>query len=840
MQQSLYFFLNGGKKFMLTKTINSSWQMRRVNDPQWLPAAVPGSVYGDLLAAGKMEDPFYRANEEDALKLMEYDYEYRTSFDAEASMLQCEENILQFMGLDTLADIYLNDTLIGSADNMHRVFEYSVRPLLKAAGNELHIIFHSPLKFFRESYARNPLNGSSDCINGFTMLRKAHCMSGWDWGPRLPDAGIWRDVNLLGINDARFENVYITQEHHSDADHHVSDVTLGLRVDFRRLSEKHSLRFFDDAAADAYTLHTEVLDPDGKKIAETDNTETIEIHDPKLWWPNGFGDQPLYTVRMTLLHDGKVLDTCEKRIGLRTITMTIEKDAHGSSFAPTINGVQIFAMGADYIPEDNLLGRVTPERTHHLLEDCRLANFNFIRVWGGGYYPDDWFYDACDELGLLVWQDFMFACAVYDLTPEFEQSVRAEFTDNIRRLRHHASLALWCGNNEIESSTTWYDFPMKNRSDYIKLFEYIIPSVLKKEDPQHFYWPSSPSSCGGFDNPGDEHRGDAHYWDVWHGNKPFTEYRKFSFRFLSEFGFQSFPCLATVKQFTEPEDRNIFSYVMEKHQRNGAANGKIMNYLEQTYLYPTDFDTMLYASQLLQADAIRYGVEHFRRIRGICMGSIYWQLNDCWPVASWASIDYYGRWKALHYMAKRFFAPILLSCAEESTLTQDPNVNAQPYDLQKKIHLCVTNESLKAHELTVQWALRDTAGTIIRRGEKKLSAAPLSATWLDEEDFADAKERDQYISYEALENGTVISSGTVLFIAPKFFRFRDPALTCTVSGNRITVTASAYARSVEISDEDGTLLLSDNYFDMNAGTREVEILRGTAKNLHVRSVYDIH
>jgi len=824
---------------MIKETIQSSFQMRRIGESEWLPATVPGSVYGDLLANGKMEDPFYRANEEVALKLMEYDYEYETVFDAQKALLNCEQIMLSFEGLDTLADISLNGQLLGHTDNMHRTWEFPVSDLLTETGNHLHIVFHSPVKFFREAYAKNPLSGSSDCIDGFSMLRKAHSMSGWDWGPRLPDAGIWRNINLIGIDNARFENVYIMQNHEKNSSDGLTEVKLSFRIDFKRLNTKHALRFFDDPEAADYSFHVDVFDPNGQKIASEDNAQELLISDPQLWWPNGYGAHPLYKVCISLLHGDKELDRIEKNIGLRTMTMTIQKDEHGESFAPTVNGVQFFAMGADYIPEDNLLGRVNPQRTHKLLEDCIAANFNFIRVWGGGYYPDDWFYDSCDELGLFVWQDFMFACAVYDLSPEFEKNLRAEFVDNIRRLRHHASLALWCGNNEIESSITWWDFPQKYRADYIKLFEYIIPSILQNEDPQRFYWPSSPSSVGNFDNPCDEKRGDSHYWDVWHGNKPFTEYRKFNFRFLSEFGFQSFPCLASVKQFTLPEDRNIFSYVMEKHQRNGSANGKIMTYLEQTYLYPTDFDTLLYASQLLQADAIRYGVEHFRRIRGICMGTIYWQLNDCWPVASWASIDYYGRWKALHYMAKRFFAPVMLSCAEEGTLTQNTNVNAQPFDLKKSIHLCLSNETMQQHNVTVRWALRDTWGNILRGGEKEIAANSLTSIWLEKEELADADIYENYVSYEAEEDGTIISCGSVLLCAPKFFHFRHPALTCQVNGDKIIVSASAYARSVEITDEDGALLLSDNYFDMNAGIREVTILEGIAEKLSVRSVYDI-
>lgn len=441
-------------------------------------------------------------------------------------------------------------------------------------------------------------------------------------------------------------------------------------------------------------------------IPETTAAEqVITIEHPQLWWPNGLGKQPLYRVTVRLATG----DTRMWRIGLRTMTVSREKDEWGEEFCHVVNGMKVFAMGADYIPEDNILARVTPERTRRLLEDCKAANFNAIRVWGGGYYPDDAFYDICDELGLMVWQDLMYACAFYDLTPDFERSIRVETHQNVARLRHHASLALICGNNEMEmfmagansaliNHRTWEFVPTypHHITDYVKMFEYILPAIVKETAPQTYWWPASPSSGGNFDAPNDENRGDNHYWDVWHGEKPFTEYRKFFFRYASEFGFQSFPCLKSVKQFTLPDDRNIFSRVMERHQRNQAANGKILSYLSQTFRYPNSFDDLLYASQLMQAEAIRYGVEHWRRNRGRCMGAIIWQLNDIWPVASWASIDYYGRWKALHYAAKRFFAPVMISAEEEGELSQNPKINEyHPAPLEKSFRLNVCNETLR-------------------------------------------------------------------------------------------------------------------------------------------------
>ena len=489
-----------------------------------------------------------------------------------------------------------------------------------------------------------------------------------------------------------------------------------------------------------------------------------------------------------------------------------------------------------------MIARTSRERTRRLLEDAKAANFNSIRVWGGGYYPEDWFYDACDELGLIVWQDFMFACAVYDLSEEFEENIIAEAKDNIKRLRHHASLGLWCGNNEMElfvKQGEWVNSP-KEQSDYVKMYEYILPKVLKEYDPETFYWPASPSSGGCFDEPNDENRGDVHYWDVWHGNKPITEYRKFRFRYLSEFGFQAFPSVKTIESFTLPEDRNIYSYVMEKHQRNAAANGKISSYMAQTYLYPTSFDRIVYASQLLQAQAIRYGVEHFRRWRGRCMGTVIWQLNDCWPVASWSSVDYYGRWKALHYYAKRFFAPVLLSCEEEGILTQDTNPNAEPYEVIKSVRFNVSNETLQDREVTVEWHLRDAAGEVKAHKEEQIRVPALSAVWLSKVSLPQAELYSDHVSYVLKENGEIIGEGSVIFCQPKYYKFANPHLSARVEGDEIIVTAKAYAKDVELLNENEDWVLSDNYFDMEPGERRVKILRGSGDKVRVRSVFDIH
>ena len=828
---------------MYSISLMSDWQLKRLSNGTVFKTSLPASVYSTLLEHQVIPDPYWRNNEDMLRDLMYENFMFSINFEASPELLTHELQLLRCEGIDTVADLYLNDIWLGRADNMHRCWEFNVTQALKPGTNELKLVFESPFRLADEAYTVCPTQGTEDAWRGFSHIRKAHYMYGWDWGAHLPDMGVFRPIKLLGISQARINSVHIRQTHEQQ------QVRLDINPCLNFSDQwQQDRQIFDHPAglADhALDYSITIREPDGREIIFKNSPDHICIEQPQLWWPNGLGDQPLYQITCILHADGQEVDRWQRQIGLRQMTVDTSADTWGERFAHQVNGVNFFAMGADYIPEDHMLPRTHPERTRRLLEDCKKANFNSIRVWGGGYYPDDYFYDLCDELGLVVWQDFMFACSAYELTPDFEHNITHEFIDNIKRIRHHASLGLWCGNNEMEDFVKqghWVSKPSEVK-DYLLMYERIIPSVLSQHDPDTFYWPSSPSSGGSFDDPQSPDRGDVHYWDVWHGNKPFTAYRKFRFRYLSEFGFQALPAVATVQQMItdQPEELNLFSYIMEKHQRNHAANGKIMNYLQQTYRYPGNFFSLVYASQLLQADAIRYGVEHFRRNRGHCMGAVYWQLNDCWPVISWASIDYAGRWKALHYYAKRFFAPILVSCAENGWLTEGMQPNRQDQSFEKSFQLNITNETRQETAVTISWALRAADGKILRSHSTNLVVEPMSAIWLEKIYFTDDEIDvfDQYVSYEATIDSHIVSSGSVLFVPPKYFRFLKPEISCQVQEDYLLVSADVFAKSIEIKNNSDDLLLDDNYFDLHGSSKRIKIIRGKPEGLMVRSVYDI-
>lgn len=787
---------------MYHSSLNGTWSLTYGPREENLPANIPGSLLSTLLDAGRIPNPYWRTEEysPEILKVLRLPCRFTKAFSVSPECVHSKDAYICLEGLDTLAEVTLNGIPIGRADNMHRLWKFPAAGLLREE-NLLSVSISSAAAYSAERFQTGDIQYiNTGTMPGSNYLRKAHYMYGWDWGPQLPDMGIHGRVYLEIPSVCGIEDVFLRQLHQSGS------VTVSARI-LVRLGEMENV-----------VLRIKAVSPSGEEFSisvpasEGEQTLSLAIPKPELWWPNGLGEHPLYTVAVSLERDSEELDIWKRRIGLRTLTVSRTADEFGEEFAFQVNGQKFFAMGADYIPQDNLLSRITPQKTRQLLRDCAAAHFNCVRVWGGGYYPEDDFFDCCDELGLVVWQDFMFACNIYALDPEFEQTIRAEISSNVRRIRHHACLGLWCGNNEMEEAWVGWgdvkDHPEHLRADYLRLFEGIIPEILEKEDPVTFYWPSSPSSKGGFQEPNSPDRGDVHYWQVWHGGKPFEIYRQSYFRFCSEFGFQSFPSWKTVETFTLPQERNIFSQVMESHQKNPSANGKILESVSRHYLYPKDCESLIYVSQLLQARAIKYGVEHWRRNRGRCMGAVYWQLNDCWPVASWSSIDWFGRWKILHYWAKRFFAPFTASIVENG----------------ERMEIWSVNEGQKTRKASLRVFLRDSRLNMVFQTVLPIQSEPFSTEKVFDRDLAPIlsscrKQKEElFFGFQLLEEGTSIADGCTLFVPDKHFTLENPEISYKVIKEKeyfsIQLSPLAFARSVELSLDGMDAIFSDNGFDL--------------------------
>ncbi len=816
--------------------LNDGWKVT-FDGENWFDCAVPCSMYSILLKNGLMDDPFYRENEWEALKLSYGKALFIKHFNADKSVINKESIILEFEGVDTIAEITLNSTTLGLINNMHRSYSFDVRESIQEGENILAVKLYSSLSYIEEeskkrhSWAVSP----EQCIPGYQYLRKAHYMFGWDWGPKLPDMGLFRDVKLTCYDDGMIQTVYFRQRHQ----------------DGRVYVNAEVMSDIFDADMEYYKAKLVLASPNGEiyenwvDIRENMFEVGLLIENPRLWWPNGYGKQPLYNAAVYLYLGDTLIDSHEARLGLRTLTVSREKDKWGEEFCFVVNGVKIFSMGADYVPEDNILSRTTRARTERLLRDCTEANFNTIRVWGGGYYPEDWFYDLCDTYGLIVWQDFMFACGVYELTNDFERNITLEVVDNLIRMRNHPCLGLLCGNNEMEWG--WVEWDMgtneRLRLDHIYQYERLFPELMKQYCADTFYWPASPSSGGGFDNPNDENRGDVHFWEAWHGSKSFTVYREHFFRFCSEFGFEALPSYKTICAFTEEGDRNLCSPVMENHQKFPDGNKRILQNIADWYLYPSDFKKLTYVSQLVQADAIRFGVEHMRRYRGRCMGAVYWQLNDCWPCVSWSSIDWYGRWKALHYAARRFFAPVMLSLHDEH------------FD----ICVSIANEGMKEFRGRLVVKVLDNSNNELTVHEQKLAVGALSSSdvmHFDAKAVFEGKENQRERVIAAIvydKKGAVVSEGTFTFARPKHFSFLMPTFTveCEQTARQyvLTISSDVYAKGVYLDYDDCDCVFSDNFFDLYGQQKIVTIdrsrmsedigLEQIKSKLRIMSVYDI-
>ncbi len=745
------------------------WEVRKQGTAETIPAAVPGCIHTDLLAAGKIDDPYYRDNEHRQMWIGETDWVYARRFTVDQQFLDCEHVFLRCEGLDTLSAITINDSVVGKTDNQFRTWEFEVKPHLQAGENSIEICFDSTIPSIQAEQETRYLNLTGvghHRIDGSNRVRKSQCNYGWDWGPMCVTAGIWRPISLIGFNTARIAAIHIIQDHSQKNAVGVHITVTVEKNEAADLKTKIHISYEGELVCRA-----EIGVQDGS--AET----TLTVENPELWWPIDLGDQPLYEVNIELSQGSTVLDTSSRRIGLRTLVLDRHNDQWGESFRFVVNDKAFFVKGANWIPADTFVTRITKEHYEYLIKSAAEAHINMLRVWGGGIYEDDVFYDLCDEYGICVWQDFMFTCSAYPAFDEaYMENVQHEAEDTVKRLRHHPSLALWCGNNEIEQiarmligdaeegKMTW--------EEYKKLFDELLPGVVQEQDPERTYWPSSPHSpLGDRNDHFNPTCGDVHVWDVWHGRKPFEWYQSSTHRFASEFGFQSFPEPAVVDAYTEEEDRNVSSYIMEYHQRSQIGNDAIIQYMLSWFKLPTSFDMLLWLSQILQGIGIKYAVEHWRRSMPRCMGTIYWQINDCWPVASWSSIDYFGNWKALHYMARDFHAPLLISGIEDPT--------------QGTVEVHVTSDLLQATSGAIHWILTDTEGNRFAENTIDCSTiAPGADTKVCLLQFADHLAeyggRRLLLWLELLVENEVVSHNFISFIRPKHLELREPELMAQV------------------------------------------------------------
>jgi beta-mannosidase len=824
---------------MKIQSLAGAWKFRQAGTEEWLPACVPGDVHTDLLALGRIPDPFAADNEQRVQWIAESDWIYRCRFNSSPELLAEEKIYLVCEGLDTLAKVDLNGHELGHTDNMFRRYEWEVKSLLGVEGaNELTITFNSPLKYAAEMQAIFPLTGVPQAIPGGPYLRKAPCQFGWDWGPQLPPVGIWKDIRLEGYSEAHLAEVHLGQEHEN------GKVNIIARIISEHWGEMPLAAVVRITTPEGERIEKEAVIPmQGVVVLE------LPVHKPELWWPNGYGGQPLYQVQVSLISKAPssegVLDQHTYRVGLRTIELRQEQDQWGRSFIFAVNGIPIFCKGSNWIPADSFPTHITDEFLERLISSAADTHQNMLRVWGGGFYEEERFYDLCDRYGILVWQDFIFSCSIYPLdNPDFLENVRAEIVQNVRRLRHRASLALWCGNNEMEWGWVEWNWNRPELQDlksaYERFFQQTLRDWCQSEDPDHPYWPSSPSSDTPFVDPNGQSQGDSHYWDVWHGRKPFTAYREQYPRFMSEFGFQALPPLETIRTYADPVDWNMTSYIMEQHQKNASGNSLIIGQMLDTFRLPKDFVSLVYLSMALQAEGIRYGVEHWRRHPDRVAGILYWQLNDCWPVASWSSLDYFGRWKALHYAARRFYAPILLSI-------QDKPPEQEVY---------VSNDGLVAWQGSVKWSLETLDGEELSRGNAAVEVAAQASILVCKLDFSNQITYDNFRKLvfiaELWQGDRFIARQTAYFTPIKHLSLTDPAITVNLQSQNdeiiIELMSHSLALFVEVSLTGAEVVFSDNYFNLPSG-RPAQIscplpagwtLSKAQKEIRIRSVYDTY
>ena len=801
---------------IVRQPLPATWTFRAVGAREWQPAHVPGCVHTDLHRARKIPDPFWGENERALKWIEETGWIYRCEFTPGRALLARKHIELVAEGLDTFGEIFLNGRKIGAADNMFRAWRINVRSGLKPGRNILEIRFCSPMSVIAERRKRQEIFEWNDPVGGASLVRKEQCSFGWDWGPRFPTTGIWLPIYLEGWSGNHIESVRVVQQH---ARGHVN-------LAFHPTLAKHSSGKFRGRVS----LH-------GKEVATIDHLKAT-VARPQLWWPNGHGRQPLYDVELELLDgSGRVIDTWRRRIGLRTIVLDRHADKFGESFQFVVNGRPIFAKGANWIPAHSFVTATSRATYDDLITSAVEANMNMLRVWGGGIYEKEEFYDLCDEKGLLVWQDFMFACAIYPGDAAFQKSVAAEAEHQVRRLAHRACLALWCGNNEIEQMPEQIVKTPARRKAYDAIFHHVLPKAVAAWDGVTAYWPSSPHNPEGYEKGfNNERAGDAHFWEVWHARQPVKRYEETKFRFCSEFGMQSYSSPEVAATFCAPEKWNVFGPEMENHQKNGAGNQIILDYVSRLFRFPKDYPALAYLSQINQAYCMKIGVEHFRRAMPRTMGALYWQLNDCWPVASWSSLEFGGRWKALHYEARRFFAPALVSLHIPGDETYHNASNTRRSTI-RHVHVHTVYDRPKNTTGVLTWSLCHLRAGKLRGGKMNVLLRYGEARRRLSLDFGDDMKKygaaSLYVRAELSIGGQVVSRQTATLTAPRYLDLQKAPIRVALKKTadrqfEITLTSRVFQPHTAFDFPGIPHRADDNFIDLHPRESRRMVIRTAA------------
>lgn len=793
---------------------SENWTFNKEGETKKNKATIPGTVHTDLFANQLIPDPFFGANEKQLQWIENENWEYETSFSLSEKEISNENIELEFDGLDTYATIYLNGKMVLVTENMFWKWTISVKKQLKKGKNHLKIIFQSAVEKGKEEAEKLSFTLPE---KERVFVRKAQYQFGWDWGPRFVTAGIWKKVQLKFWNSATIGNINYRQVELNEQKG-ILEFTTEIRV-----SEVKTIQLKINEKSETFHL---------KKGTNKVKLE-YEISNPKRWWCNGLGLPHQYEFHFTLEQNHKIKDSKELKIGLRTLELVQEKDTFGISFYFKLNGKPVFMKGANYIPQDSFIPKQSPSSYYELVQNARKANMNMLRVWGGGVYADDEFYNACDANGILVWQDFMFACAMYPGDEKFVENIKQEVIDNVNRLQNHPSIAIWCGNNENDEG--WHNWGWQKQfnysqadstqiwNDYKRVFHEMIPqtldSLLSKE--KNIYWPSSPSI--GWGRKESLSQGDSHYWGVWWGKEPFEIYKKKVGRFMSEYGFQGMPNMETLEKVIPKEDFNFYSEAFKNHQKHPTGFETINEYMARDFPVPSALEKYNYVSQILQAYGMKIAIEAHRLAKPYCMGSLYWQLNDCWPVTSWSTLDYYGNWKASHYQVKESFAPIFFAVTEK----------------ENKLSIIGSNDNLEAISGTLAVKLIDFYGKelwtaskdCVLSVEKNTNCLQISYTELPK------FEKEKTALVIAFSSGQKKTLAYHYFVGPKELQLEKPNIEIKiVSETLLELKTNTLAKNVYLKAND--TFFEENYFDLVPGIPKIIKTQKTTLETKVLSLFD--